>query len=167
MKVLLGSNSYKSINKEVVDFLITDLNLDLTYIDLLKEDIPIYSTKLEEEQGVPNYVQAIYEQIKATDENILIACPEYNGNYPAFFKNIIDWLTRIDLKFLEGKRVKVLTVTPGKMCGASVRGLFENSLPFFGAVEVTTFGIGNYNDVSKNGKIYDISILHDLSEFFI
>lgn len=164
MKVLLASNAAGSINKQVMDYAINNIDSSITYIDLLKEDVPIYSGKIEEE-AFPNYIKEIFEIIKNTDEDILIATPEYNGNTTPFFLNIFDWMTRIDQNVFENKNIKILTVTPGQRAGQNVRNLLENTLPFFGAKTITTFGIGNFFEVFKDNQFLDETVEKELINF--
>ncbi len=164
MKVLLASNSNKSINKQIVDYVIKNIDSTISYIDLLKQDVPIYSSQLEE-IGIPEYIKDIFEEIQNTDEDILIATPEYNGNTTPFYLNIFDWMSRIDKSVFANKNVKVLTVTPGKMAGQSVRTLMEGSLPYFGAKNITTYGVGNFYTVFKDGNITDENVKKELDNF--
>ncbi|MFV0288306.1 MAG: NADPH-dependent FMN reductase [Mycoplasmatales bacterium] len=165
MKVLLGSNSYKSVNKSVVDYLIENSIAELEYLKIEAQEIPLYSVYEEETTGIPKSIQNLFEEIQTYTGEILIATPEYNGNMSAFFKNIIDWLSRIDKRIFEGKKVKVLCVTPGKMAGGSVREILQKALPFLGADEVLTFGIGNYYQIFVDKQIIDEKIKSDLIKF--
>ena len=55
--------------------------------------IPLYDGDLEDEQGIPEAVEALRRRIQDADGLILIT-PEYNGGMPGVFKNALDWLTR-------------------------------------------------------------------------
>ncbi|WP_321538660.1 NAD(P)H-dependent oxidoreductase [Flavobacterium piscinae] len=37
-------------------------------------------------------------------EGLVISVNEHNSNPSAFFKNVLDWLSRLDRKFLDGKK---------------------------------------------------------------
>src|SRR3546814_20113914 len=69
----------------------------------------------------------------------IIAIPEHNGNFPAFFKNIIDWLTRIERGFFKDKPILLLNATPGPTGGRSVLGNAEKLFSFFSGNVIGTF----------------------------
>src|SRR3569833_2786107 len=74
--------------------------------------IPLYDADVEA-AGFPPEVQALKEQIVASD-GVLLVTPEYNNGIPGVFKNAIDWLSRppADLK-------RVFTDRPFAIIGAS------------------------------------------------
>ena len=55
--------------------------------------IPLYDGDVEQREGLPSAVQALKEQIVASD-GVLLATPEYSNGIPGVFKNAIDWLSR-------------------------------------------------------------------------
>jgi chromate reductase, NAD(P)H dehydrogenase (quinone) len=82
--------------------------------------IPLYDGDLEAEQGIPEPVAKLKEQIAAAD-GLLIVTPEYNSSLPGVLKNAIDWLTRPpkDIPRVFGdKPVAIMGATPG---GAGTR----------------------------------------------
>lgn len=88
-----GSNHYKSINQQLVVYtasLITDTKVDV--IDISSWDIPVYSIDMDPDQ-TPDAIKHLTEMIKNHD-GFIVSSPEHNGSTPAFFKNIIDWLSR-------------------------------------------------------------------------
>src|SRR6202165_3051619 len=55
--------------------------------------IPLYDGDVEANEGIPQAVAALKEQIAAAD-GLLLVTPEYNNSMPGVFKNTIDWLSR-------------------------------------------------------------------------
>lgn len=55
--------------------------------------IPLYDGDIEVNEGIPQTVIALQEQIAAAD-GLLLATPEYNNSIPGVLKNAIDWLSR-------------------------------------------------------------------------
>lgn len=55
--------------------------------------IPLYDGDIESESGIPQAVEVLRDQIKASD-GIILAMPEYNAGMPGVLKNALDWLTR-------------------------------------------------------------------------
>jgi NAD(P)H-dependent FMN reductase len=77
--------------------------------------IPLYDGDLEANEGIPQAVIALQEQIVAAD-GLLLATPEYNNSMPGVFKNAIDWLSRppSDIARIFGNRpVAVMGASPG------------------------------------------------------
>ncbi len=132
------SNSSESINLATIKNL---ENVDIYNLQAL--DVPMYSMQMEKDQGIPTNVEKFLTTIEPF-ETLLFAVPEYNGNIPPFFKNILDWCSRKEFKFLNNKKIIILTVTPGSRGGASVRKILTTSLPYFGAEVIGSFGVSNY-----------------------
>lgn len=55
--------------------------------------IPLYNADVEREDGLPEAVVRIREQIESADA-ILIATPEYNWSVTGALKNALDWASR-------------------------------------------------------------------------
>jgi NAD(P)H-dependent FMN reductase len=78
--------------------------------------IPLYDGDLEADQGVPEPVQRLKDQI-ASAHGLLLVTPEYNNSIPGVFKNVIDWLSRPakDITRVFGDRpVALMGATPGQ-----------------------------------------------------
>ncbi len=157
-----GSNSSKSINGQLINHAAT-LHNNIEIIRLTDYEIPIYSFDIEEEEGFPEGVKQLQEKLLEANQ-LLIATPEHNGNLTAFFKNSLDWLSRRDRKFLEGKEVVILSTSPGKGGASSASKILENILPYFGATIKSTLSIGNFHKVFENGTLIDEDINNKLLE---
>lgn len=117
MKILFfaGSNSRNSINQQLVTALLQSVNGDHnTLLDLREYAMPLYSDA-EEEKGIPVQAEMLLQQI---EQHVLlvISVPEHNNAMPAYFKNILDWMSRArnDYRILKNKRVILLCASPGK-----------------------------------------------------
>src|SRR3546814_6190643 len=88
-----GSNSMFSINQEVIKYSTQFVHLSCDIMDLRAYEIPMFSIDEEQKKGFSNELMELYDTLISYDAYI-IAIPEHNGNFPAFFKNIIDWLDR-------------------------------------------------------------------------
>ena len=75
---------------------------------------------------------------------MLVSFAEHNGTTTAAWKNIFDWMSRIEMKLWQGKPVVMLAATPGSRAGAGVLGGQEMLAPFFGAEVRGKFGIGKW-----------------------
>lgn len=71
-------------------------------------------------QGVPPAVAALVERIRRADA-VLIATPEYNFSVPGVFKNVLDWLSRVDNQPFARKPLALLSASAGPLGGARVQ----------------------------------------------
>lgn len=154
MKILTlsGSNSDSSINRELVEYVMQYLKITSDIIDLRDYSIPMFSIDLEIENGFPKELNSLYDKFISYDAYV-ISIPEHNGNYPAFFKNIIDWFTRIDRGFFKGRPILLLNASPGPNGGKSVLGIAEKSFSCFGGNVIGKLILPNFQSYKKDGKI--------------
>lgn len=84
---------------------------------------------------------------------LIISLAEHNGSYSVAFKNIFDWISRIqDRKVFGNKPLLLLATSPGARGGATVLEIAKNSMPYFGGNVVATFSLPEFYenfDVSK------------------
>ncbi len=164
MKIIAfaGSNSSKSINQQLATYA-ASLTPNTEVIQLTDYNTPIYSEDAESETGIPESIQRLNNKLSAAD-GFIIAVNEHNGNISAFFKNILDWLSRNQRDFLKDKKVVLLSTSPGGRGGASAIGIAQKTLPYFGATVVGTISIGNFYDVFKNGELIDSHLAESLKQ---
>ena len=98
MKTILlfsGSNSSTSINNELIHYTATLFrNAETKVIDLRDYEPPMFSADLEKEIGTHPKIKTLADLIASVD-GVVVSTPEHNSMPPAFFKNILDWLSRI------------------------------------------------------------------------
>lgn len=141
-----GSNSPNSINEQLTKAAINNISIeDVEYIGLKNIEIPMYGKELENQQGIPKAIKDLYQQMTKA-EGFIVASPEHNGLLPAFFKNIIDWLTRIDQEIFMNKPVLLLSASPGDNGGATNLSILSDLMPFWGAKIVGAYSLGKYNE---------------------
>lgn len=148
-----GSNSSTSINQRfihAVSSLITDNEVEV--IDLRDYSAPLFSVDLESSEGYPDTIYALLDKIHEAD-GFLISTPEHNKSIPAFFKNTIDWVSRIQSKFFEHKPVALLSVSDGKRAAKLACDHLAAILPYRGAEIVGTYNLGLFYEHLINGKI--------------
>jgi NAD(P)H-dependent FMN reductase len=88
-------------------------DIELTIATL--HGIPVYDGDLEANEGIPPAVEALKQQVIASD-GVLLATPEYNNSVPGSLKNAIDWLSRpsADIPKVFGNRpFAVIGASPG------------------------------------------------------
>ncbi|WP_210395160.1 NADPH-dependent FMN reductase [Motiliproteus sediminis] len=159
MKVLTfaATNSRQSINKQLVKYAASKLpNADIDYVEINDFDLPIYSIDLEALYGIPHCAHAFQRRIEQADA-ILISFAEHNGNYTAAYKNLFDWLSRIDRNVFRGKPIVMLATSPGPGGAKNVLKLAEASAPHFDGKVVGTLSIPSFNDTfdAERGQLID------------
>jgi chromate reductase len=107
--------------------------------------MPIYSMDKEKEDGIPQLAQDFYEKIGASDL-IIISFAEHNGAYSSAFKNIFDWMSRINGKTFQEKPLLLLATSPGARGGSSVLEIANKRFPFQGAIVKGSFSLPSFND---------------------
>lgn len=141
-----GSNSSTSINHKLVSYLSEQVkDADVQLLRLSEINPVMYSEDEQRENGFPEEIEYLFEQIKKAD-GLLISVNEHNGNPSAFFKNILDWLSRLERKFLEGKKIFLLSTSNGARGGLGSLEVVKNMLPRFGGEIVDTFPVPSFKE---------------------
>ena len=169
-KVILiaGSNSSKSINKQLVKYAGSLMeSAQVEYVSLEDFEPPIFSTDLELEIGTHPKIKALLDKFSKAD-GVIISTPEHNSMPTAFFKNILDWLSRtsklvLDGKgYLEGKHVIVLSTSPGGGAAKGALALVTKNIGYSKATLVGEFSLPKFNDHFEDGKITTIQYANEL-----
>ena len=145
MLVFVGSNSSRSINEQLTKSVLKELNVTHTFLDLKTLDIPLFSEDLEREIKSLKGIVSLKEQIEAF-EHIFITTNEHNGNLSAFFKNILDWLSRADKSFLQGKKVFILSTSNGKRGGLGANESLQKMIERFGCEVYESYAFSSFSE---------------------
>ena len=168
MKILAfaGSNSTVSINKKLVTFASTFFSDDeVEILDLNDFEMPIYKREIELASGTPQKALDFAAKIDECDL-ILLSTPENNGNFPAVFKNLMDWISRIKgRKIFGGKPMFLMATSDGGRGGASVLEIAEKRFPFDGAEVLEIFSLPKFSEYFNPEKgIVNEEKLEELNE---
>jgi len=146
-----ATNSRQSINSQLVNYAAnvleerSNIEINLSVIDLNDYEMPIYSTDRENESGIPAQAQRFFHQIQEADI-VLISFAEHNGSFTAAYKNIYDWASRIDMKVYQDKAMVLLATSPGPGGASSVLKSAVESFPYFGADVLGSYSLGMFYD---------------------
>ncbi len=141
-----GSNSSKSINYKLVSFAATQIvGQNVEVIKLTDYTLPLFSEDIEREKGYSVDLKMLYNKIKEADA-LVISVNEHNRTVSAYFKNTIDWLSRLDRNFLEGKKLLIMSTSDGRLGAASALEYTKYVLPRFGANIVESFSFPSYSE---------------------
>lgn len=134
-----ASTSSTSINKQLAHYAAHQIeDADLTLIDLNDFATPLYSSDVELSDGIPESAERFKECINSMDA-IIVSLAEHNGNYTAAFKNLMDWVSRMEGKIWSGKKMFLMSTSPGGRGGQSVHELASAAFPRFGAEITASF----------------------------
>ena len=115
-----ASNSTKSINRILAHYASNKLeNVECSLLDLNDFEMPIYSADMENESGIPELAHQFKTFIENSD-GILISFAEHNGAYSTAFKNIYDWVSRIESDVWGNRPMFLMATSPGGYGGKSV-----------------------------------------------
>lgn len=151
-----ASNSRNSINRQLVAHaarvfqseIVPDARIDL--LDINDFEMPIYSIDRELAQGIPQPARDLFAKIGASDA-LLISFAEHNGGYTAAYKNIFDWMSRIDGKVFQDTPMVIMSTSPGPGGAASVLASANASAGFFGADIRGSLSVPSFNDNFDTG----------------
>ncbi len=149
MKVLgfAGSNSQKSINKKLVQYVLHKIEAAETeLLDLNDYEVPIYSPERENQDGIPAKILDFAQKISTADL-VVLSLAEHNGTYSTAFKNTYDWLSRIPgRKVWDETNLLLMATSPGGRGGQSVLEVASSRFPRDGAKIIATFSLPNFKD---------------------
>lgn len=150
-----GSNSKNSINKRLVKYASGFVeNQNVILLDLNDFELPLYGIDLENEKGIPKNAHSFLDLIRSSD-GIILSLAEHNGAYTVAFKNIFDWMSRIDGSLWSNKPMLLMAASPGGRGGQSVLEIAQGRFPRMGANIISQFSLPSFNTNFSDGKITD------------
>ena len=166
-----ASSSKKSINKDLASYaasVIEDANVLI--LDLNDFEMPIYSIDYESDHGIPEKAFKFKEKLKTAD-GIIISFAEHNSVYTAAFKNIFDWISRIEKVVWFNKPMFLLSTSDGDRGAKTVLQIAYNRMSFGNPHKIPTFSLPNFKkNFDKNNGILDIDLndeFHNALKVFI
>ncbi len=132
-------------------------------INLVDLDLPLYSTKEEEKNGVPEIAKYLAERILDLKAFIVVA-PEYNGVMPPVLNNAMAWTSRATDNWRDAFNEKVVAVATHSGGGGAkglqaMRMMFQHLGANIIARELLTTYEKNLNDDTANNMIIQLAKL--------
>lgn len=142
-----ASSSKESINKKFAAYAARLLEgVEVEILDLNNFEMPIYSIDKEKEMsGVHQLAKDFKHKIDHSD-GIVISFAEHNGNVSAAFKNIYDWVSRLDAKVWSNKPMLVLATSPGGRGGKNVLDIVVPGIKRQNESAVFVFSLPSFYD---------------------
>ncbi len=162
MKIIAfaASNSKHSINRQLISHATQALEADVEILDLNDYQLPMFSVDLEEELGAsPEAAKAFFQKLGEADA-LLVSFAEHNGSYTAAYKNLFDWVSRIDMKVFQNKPMVLLATSPGPGGAKNVLAAAKNSAPHFAGKVVADLSVPSFYEVydTENQRFTDKSM---------
>ncbi|GAA4237333.1 NAD(P)H-dependent oxidoreductase [Postechiella marina] len=159
-----GSNSKRSINKDLAIYASTLVEgAEVNVLDLNDFNLPLYGIDYEIANGIPDLAHKFLELIKASN-GIILSLAEHNGAYTTVFKNLFDWMSRIDGKLWGDIPMLLMATSPGARGGISVLEMAKARFPFMGGYVVAEFSLPSFGDNFSKGKIVNNELNAKLEE---
>ncbi|MEX0997941.1 MAG: NAD(P)H-dependent oxidoreductase [Flavobacteriaceae bacterium] len=142
-----GSNSSTSINHKLVEYAVSQMNShEVKIIKLTDFPLELFSEDLEKERGFSVNLKLLLNEIEKADA-LIVSVNEHNSATSAFFKNVLDWLSRIKYKFLEDKKILLMSTSPGRGGAAKsleyVKDVMTNR---YNGIVVESFSFPSFNE---------------------
>lgn len=140
-----SNNSY-SINRTLAVYaagLVRSASIDVVNID--DYELPVFSERREKELGNPLLARRFHRRLGEADA-LVVSFAEHNGNYTAAYKNLMDWVSRIDKRIYQDKSAVFLSASPGPGGAASVLASAVESAGYFGARLVASLSIPSFTE---------------------
>lgn len=146
MKIVAFGASYskQSINRQFAGFAAHQFNTaEIEVLDLNNYNPPLFTVDVEAEFGFADSVKSFLHKLEEADL-LIISMAEHNGSYTAAFKNLFDWTSRLKAQLFEGKKMILLSTSPGKRGGMSVIEAAKIRFPIHGAEVIASFSLPSF-----------------------
>ncbi|MDC5848007.1 NAD(P)H-dependent oxidoreductase [Vibrio europaeus] len=141
-----ASTSSTSINKTLATYAANLIEgAEVTILDLNDYQVPMFSEDTEKEIGQAEEAKAFLADLAKADA-IVVSFAEHNGSYPAAYKNLFDWSTRIERNVFQEKPVVYLATSPGPGGAQTVLAAATGSAPYFGAEVKASVSVPSFYD---------------------
>ena len=151
-----ASNSSKSINKRFASYAAQQIDgAEVTLLDLNDFEMPIFSIDREEAGEKQELAEQFLQHIQDAD-GIIISFAEHNGAYSAAFKNIFDWVSRIEKSVWLNRPMLLLSTSPGGRGGKTVLDIATTKFGFMNSNTIASFALpGFHKNFSEENGIAD------------
>lgn len=140
-----GSNSSRSINFRLIKYTVDRMGTkEIRLLDMADMTLPVFSEDLERDEGYPPILTALLDTFRQTN-GLILSVNEHNGNPSAFFKNMLDWLSRMDRDFLAGTKIFLMSTSRGRRGGSASLEVVKMLLPRFGGEVVASFSLPSFS----------------------
>jgi len=160
-----ASSSSSSINKKLATFAANKIpNSQAIILDLNDFEMPIYSEDRDKINGIPEKAYEFKKILKNAD-GIIISFAEHNGSYTSAFKNIFDWISRIEKIVWYNKPMFLMATSDGSRGAKLVLEIAYNRISRGNPFNIPKFSLPNfYENFNENDGIIDIDLKENFSK---
>ena len=167
-----ASSSKKSINKILANFAAKQIeDAEVNLLDLNDFEMPIYSVDYENEFGIPKQAYKFKNTLSSAD-GIIISFAEHNGAYTAAFKNIFDWISRVEKIVWFNKPMFLIATSDGARGAITVLKVAHDSISKGGQLYIPSYSLPNFSQnfddklgiIDENLKIEFNSLIKSFSK---
>ncbi|WP_462249292.1 NADPH-dependent FMN reductase [Ekhidna sp.] len=159
-----GSSSRNSINKRFATWAANELaGAEIQEVDLNDFELPLYSIDKETENGIPQEAHDFKSLIKESD-GVVLSLAEHNGSFSAAFKNITDWVSRIEKGTWADTPMLLLATSPGGRGGQGVLESAKSIMPHQGAKVAGAFSLPSFGSNFDDSGIVDAGLKSSFEE---
>lgn len=141
----------------------TELECQSEIINLVALNLPMYTSILENESGIPLKVKDLATHLQIFDALIIVS-PEYNGGMPPVLNNAIAWVSRVgdDFRAIFNQKFVALASHSG---GGGMRGndAVRAMFSYIGANVLSREIINNYAKPYKKETV--VSVMKELVSY--
>lgn len=150
-----------SVNKNMqlalnIQEVVTELGQQSEIINLVALDLPMYTSLIEDEKGIPKEIKDLAKHLQTFDALIVVS-PEYNGSMPPVLSNAIAWVSRVgdDFRAIFNQKFVALASHSG---GGGLRGndAVRAMFSYIGANVLSREIINNYSKEYKKETVESI-----------
>ena len=167
-----ASSSKKSINKILANFAAKQIeDAEVNLLDLNDFEMPIYSVDYENEIGIPEQAYKFKNELSSAN-GIIISFAEHNGSYTAAFKNIFDWISRVEKIVWFNKPMFLLATSDGARGAITVLKVAHDRISKGSQLYIPSFCLPNFSQnfddklgiIDENLKIEFNSLIKSFSK---
>ncbi|MDQ7084347.1 MAG: NAD(P)H-dependent oxidoreductase [Sulfurovum sp.] len=158
--IILASVGKNMSLAQNIQEVVTALECKSEILNLVALDLPMYTSVIEEEKGIPKEVHFLAKQLQTFDALIIVS-PEYNGSMPPVLNNTIAWVSRVgdDFRAIFNQKFVALASHSG---GGGMRGndAVRAMFSYIGANVLSREIINNYAKPYKKETV--VSVVEEL-----
>ena len=145
-----ASNSKMSINKQLATYTAHQIKeASVEVLDLNDYEMPLFGVDYEKTHGIPKLAHKFKEHLFKSD-GIIISFAEHNGAYSVAFKNILDWISRIESNVWYNKPMFLLGTSPGGRGASTALEIAVNKFSRMTKGGIQNFSLPNFKDNFTN-----------------
>lgn len=146
MRIIAFGASYSkySINRQFAAYTSQHfVPAEIEVLDLNDYPLPLFTVDVEAEKGHPDIIDRFLAKIAEADL-LIISMSEHNGSYTVAFKNLLDWSSRKKMKLFQGKKVLLISTSPGPRGASGSITAAKNRFPVHGADIIAEFSLPSF-----------------------